>query len=1131
MNANDNAHDVGVARPWLGLSSFTEATSAYFFGREREVEELLERIHRHPLTVLFGLSGRGKTSLLGAGVLPRLRQSGARPLLIRLRPDGSSFVAQLRDAWDLATGERASTAGLWERGHRRVDRESLQTAPPVLILDQFEEVFTLGQRRSDELQALFDELACLVANRVPAELRERLAEDDAYAAQFDERATPARVVITLREDYLAQLEAWKGTLPALMRNRMALLPLDGPEALEAVLRPGAMGGQPLVDAPTAAAIVRFVAQRDADTPLQEIEAVPPLLSLLCFELNEARLAAGAAAITADQLEAEKANILQNFYERCFAGLPEAVREVVESPLLVSESGHRNACTEDDLLLALAAAGLERASADAALNALVDARLLTQERLAGSRRLELTHDLLTPLVVRARNERRARRQLELAEAERAAAEARNAGLQQERRRWQWAAAAMGGLLLAALAAGAYAYLAERRATATLAIARTTVDQVLTTLESPEMDEVHGFFRIENQLLDRLLPLARDLDAVQGEDHSPAGVLRKAKLDLRAAARLGFEGHQREAAPLYRAVYQRIVALPAAEIGPELRELQFECLYRLDRISWLLSPGEYDRAQMLEAGMALFEAGHTQPGGRYRREGYAQQIARYLRDKREPERALAVLNRALGELRTAAAEAPSIRAIEMTSVLTSEIAETQTALAQTEAAQATRRSVRGEIAEQFHARPRSRTLARQHLYHLFEQLDDAYWAKDAKAFGLIADEVEAITQRFAGSEANTFEAAAAQLQVKRASFAIDALGDAAGGATAARAALAAYGRIYAGQAAELPSFDNSSAAMGELKRAMDGLESEVAEPDRKPLRRQFGQELLSLSAPFLDCARTLGVLSNCQFIVVNATVGAAERLPTAPGTLAQHLPARRELFRSAAQSMAEKDAQQPASVAVTERASTEPLQQYCYVERAFGQALLDLRWAAEALPELNAAVALCEPWADQYDFDFYLRDALAGLLELKARALQTTGDPAQARATLAHCVAEDFAACYAPYAELLEQGIGGPKDPGQAAELRARLTSLKRFNVLVRKKGGSELTFPFYVYIGELSDKRKYQGIEDQAIWLERNRGFVIPQDVRDRFMRWEQIARENKLSFPDVVAHAYTLHEAQKEQAK
>jgi hypothetical protein len=75
---------VDVEHPWLGLESFGESTRSYFFGRDAEAAELLQRLRVHPLLVLYGRSGLGKTSLLRARLVPDLEKLGARPAFYRI---------------------------------------------------------------------------------------------------------------------------------------------------------------------------------------------------------------------------------------------------------------------------------------------------------------------------------------------------------------------------------------------------------------------------------------------------------------------------------------------------------------------------------------------------------------------------------------------------------------------------------------------------------------------------------------------------------------------------------------------------------------------------------------------------------------------------------------------------------------------------------------------------------------------------------------------------------------------------------------------------------------------------------------------------------------------------------------
>ena len=88
--------EVDDQHPWLGLDAFTEETSEYFYGRDAEAEELFRRVKREPLTVLFGMSGLGKTSLVRAGLFPALRAEGFLPVYIRLDHEPAAKAPKLQ---------------------------------------------------------------------------------------------------------------------------------------------------------------------------------------------------------------------------------------------------------------------------------------------------------------------------------------------------------------------------------------------------------------------------------------------------------------------------------------------------------------------------------------------------------------------------------------------------------------------------------------------------------------------------------------------------------------------------------------------------------------------------------------------------------------------------------------------------------------------------------------------------------------------------------------------------------------------------------------------------------------------------------------------------------------------------
>ncbi len=432
-------------RPWLGLEPFSEANQRFFFGRNQEIRDLFVRIRENCLTVLYGRSGLGKTSVLRAGLFPKLRVEGYRPvhILLDYRAEvGASYVAQAREALASACAtetqsaeqllDRCSSHGsLWEIYADKELRSELELEknPPVLVFDQFEEVFTLGRageqpsQRNSDLAELIDQLGDVIENRTPKGLVERLRADPGQTERFDFRPTAARVVIALRDDYLAQLESFMNLVPSLMRNRMALHELSGPNAREAVFRPGQIADPPIINQEVSERIVRFVAKRSDDTPLEEIEAVPPLVSLMCERLNEARIETGDGEISAASVRDTAADILDSYYERCFESFSpsdrDAIRELIEERF-ITVGGHRNPVANDDVIAHLKKEGVR--DPERLIRRLLSRRLITAEHRGGVQRLELTHDLLAPLVKTSRDQRRLRRDREKAERERERADA-------------------------------------------------------------------------------------------------------------------------------------------------------------------------------------------------------------------------------------------------------------------------------------------------------------------------------------------------------------------------------------------------------------------------------------------------------------------------------------------------------------------------------------------------------------------------------------------------------------------------------------------------------------------------------------------------------------------------------------
>ncbi|HSD60056.1 MAG TPA: hypothetical protein VLC55_04315 [Burkholderiales bacterium] len=438
---------LGPENPWPGLGAFTEEDRDYFHGRDGETAELVRLVRREPLTVLFGRSGLGKTSLLGAGLFPRLREDGYFPVLIRLSyATPTPLSAQVQDALLAACTAsklegppplpgatlwqffQRTGAGFWNARNRPVT--------PVLVLDQFEEMFTLGEEDEDSRrrsEAFLEELGDLIENRPSAAVRQALDADPESISGYDFQRRGCKVVLSFREDFLAQMEGLKHRIPSLMRNRYRLQPMNGAQAYEVVT---ASGGH-LVDEDVARSIVGLAWHNIAEPPPDPaeypgMEVDPALLSVICSELNLKRQRAGREHITADQLAGAEREILTDFYERAFSGLDPRVRAFVEDEL-ITDRGYRDSYALED---ALELPGVSRE----AIDRLVAGRLLRVDERFGVRRLELTHDVLTRVVKESRDSRKAR------EAEAAVLARERAAAEQQRKNQLFA---LGVLLVGAV----------------------------------------------------------------------------------------------------------------------------------------------------------------------------------------------------------------------------------------------------------------------------------------------------------------------------------------------------------------------------------------------------------------------------------------------------------------------------------------------------------------------------------------------------------------------------------------------------------------------------------------------------------------------------------------------------------
>lgn len=387
--------------PWPGLGAFSETARSYFNGRDRESAALLRLVSQEQLTVLFGASGLGKTSLLQAGLFPKIRQQ-MLPVYVRLNFDQvtNPLIEQVQAALEAEVEKHGVDApsvrsgeSLWAYLHRSgLEFWSKQNRLliPLFVFDQFEEVVTLGAAVPQSIAQFRTDLANLIENRVPAALTSSHSEGDRAELSLDNRGY--KILLSFREDFLPALEEWKRDIPSILRNRLRLLPMSEDEAFRAVHNTAPH----LAPEPIARKIVSFVADAGSGsgetTGGETIE--PAVLSLLCAGLNERRKKQNKTQIDEELLAGAGKEILAEYYERAVEGMPNRVKRFIEEEL-ITERGFRKPCYRDD------ARSLHRIT-DEEITKLVNRRLVRIEPAGRTEKIELIHDVIAPIVKRQRD---------------------------------------------------------------------------------------------------------------------------------------------------------------------------------------------------------------------------------------------------------------------------------------------------------------------------------------------------------------------------------------------------------------------------------------------------------------------------------------------------------------------------------------------------------------------------------------------------------------------------------------------------------------------------------------------------------------------------------------------------------
>jgi WD40 repeat protein len=360
--------------PYLGLATFSVKDANLFFGREKETENFLNRLRIQSLLAVVGPSGAGKSSFIQAGVIAGLSENWQ---VVTVRPGItplSTLSTKLSKIVVLDNLKESLEKDIDALGKALREFATSQNKPVLIVVDQFEEIFTLCLNKEE--QRLYVE-ALVSATR---------SEED-----------PVRVVLTMRDDFLVRAKELSGLKHRLTQGLEILTTPASEELLKILILPARRAGYEFEDKELPQEIVESLSGQTSALPLLAFTAAK-LWEQRDKQFKQLRRrsyeamggVAGALAKHAEEM-----------LEKMTIGEQTLVREAFRH--LVTSEGMRAFLTRQELLQLLGKSD----EAETVVEKLISTRLLvTAEGEKGVDRIEIIHEtLLTawPRLVKWRQE--------------------------------------------------------------------------------------------------------------------------------------------------------------------------------------------------------------------------------------------------------------------------------------------------------------------------------------------------------------------------------------------------------------------------------------------------------------------------------------------------------------------------------------------------------------------------------------------------------------------------------------------------------------------------------------------------------------------------------------------------------
>lgn len=413
---------MGKKHRYPGSKPFTESERDLFFGRDEDIDRLVQLLTVEKLLVLYGKSGLGKSSIINAGIVPRFESSGdfdviqirfgsyqkdshtTTPLnstlrIIRRNQQTNCFLRKIR----------RDNHSIWQSLKSIQINSYNQDKGFVLVFDQFEELFTYPD---SEVRIFKEQLSELLSGKIPKKfrsaLREKMDEDD-HVLDKEEmgllyKKLPIKIMIAIRSDKMSLLNRLKVVIPNILQKSYELKALTREQAEDAILNPAEIRDEENFEAPpfdysdeALDKILDYLTKRNE----KNIESFQ--LQILCQYVEENMvIKRHDTNISGDDL-GDLENIYQNYYDNQIEKIKSPqdqakARKLIEEGLIFEPEERRLSLYEGQIR------NVYKID-DELLTSLADTHLLRAENSpSGGFSYEISHDTLVAPILKSKTRR-------------------------------------------------------------------------------------------------------------------------------------------------------------------------------------------------------------------------------------------------------------------------------------------------------------------------------------------------------------------------------------------------------------------------------------------------------------------------------------------------------------------------------------------------------------------------------------------------------------------------------------------------------------------------------------------------------------------------------------------------------